>query len=208
MTKKLGNPGITAPNISNTCFLVLCGGAGTRMAGKDKPLMNWRGQPMVDHVLDSVPPNMQRWISANRNHQTYAQRARVLNDASVLADPNIKPGPLVGVMSGLRALNSEPRQQWLLVSPGDTPQLDRQWWPTMQQTAEATHAPVVVAFDGTRQQHLHLLLHQTLEPHLLSYLQAGERSAYGWLGTLEVKQATFTTAGSFHNINAPKDLSP
>ena len=59
-------------------FLVLCGGAGRRMGGADKPLTPWRGTPMVDHVLASVPPAIPRLISANRNIDAYGRRAPVV----------------------------------------------------------------------------------------------------------------------------------
>ena len=43
------------------------------MGGHDKPLIEYQGQPMVEHVSLSVPNPNQTWISANRNLHRYAK---------------------------------------------------------------------------------------------------------------------------------------
>ena len=48
------------------------------MNGSDKPLLSWHGKPLLDHLLASVPTEVGRLISANRNLDEYAHRGRVL----------------------------------------------------------------------------------------------------------------------------------
>ena len=204
----------------NTTLLVLCGGRGTRMGGVDKPLLTWRGRMLVEHVLDSVPADMPRLISANRNQALYQRFAPVAHDAPVLADTAIQPGPLVGVLSAWWRVNRDLAPDpsgtgsgayvttpWLLVSPGDTPALAPDWWATMMHSANVQGCSAVVAHDGTRQQHLHLLLHRNVAESLQLYLRSGASAVFRWLSSLDTARAEFTDAEQFRNMNRPDDLA-
>lgn len=188
------------PTAADTSLLVLCGGDGRRMGGEDKPLLEWRGRCMVDHVLASVPDDMPKLISANRNLQAYATRGEVITDAEVAAATN-PGGPLTGVLGGLTKMHTE----WLLVAPGDSPALPRDWWRTM--FAASHNACSVVAHDGERQQNLHLLLHHSMRANLAGYLRDGRYEVYRWLAKIELRQAMFHNPGGFINVNQPGDLS-
>ena len=53
--------------------LVLAGGMGRRVGGRDKGLLNYGGSTLVDHVIDRLSPQVARLvISANRNLNRYA----------------------------------------------------------------------------------------------------------------------------------------
>ncbi len=177
--------------LEDLTFLVLCGGAGRRMAGKDKPLETFRGRPLVDHVLDTVPPRVNRLLSANRNIETYATRGRVVQD---LPDYS---GPLAGVLAGLEACST----RWILISPGDTPVLPHAWWEEMTKG----NMDVRVARDPQRQQHLHLLLNTRIVGNLRQYLERGGYSAHGWLDETEHEVITFKE--QFVNINTLEELN-
>ncbi len=200
------DPWVT-PTPHNTTLLVLCGGKGARMGGVDKPLLYWREHTMLEHVLASVPEEMPKLISANRNISTYAQRAPVVEDHQLLKRYSMQPGPLVGVLAGLQAMADHSSQRWLLVSPGDTPGLPADWYPTMQQSAKHTRAYALVAHDGERQQHLHLLLHRSVTANLLAYLTGGGVAVFAWLAEIQAAQAAFAAPGAFRNINRPEDLT-
>ena len=62
--------------------LILAGGEGSRMAGQDKGLQLWHGLPLIDHVLQTIAPQVQHTlISANRHLAEYASRSYpVLSD--------------------------------------------------------------------------------------------------------------------------------
>lgn len=186
------------PDIDTT-FLVLCGGAGSRMAGRDKPLLEFRGIAMLDHVLASAPQHMPRLISANRNLDQYQQRAGIVTDqAHSISGAS---GPLMGIYAGLCMATTT----WLLVAPGDTPCLADNWWRVMQRASGGTRN--VVAHDGQRQQHLHLLLHRTkVIDSLRDYLSAGRHQVYAWLESVDLVQARFDSPDDFRNINTEDDL--
>ena len=53
--------------------LILSGGEGRRMGGVDKGLQHFQNQPLVQHVIERLSPQVDAlWISANRNMSTYA----------------------------------------------------------------------------------------------------------------------------------------
>ena len=177
------------------------------MGGEDKPLLAWHGHPMIDRILASVPSEMPKIISANRNLELYRRRGRVITDESVhdfvvQGEGKVNPGPLVGLLAGMSILQTE----WALVSPGDTPSLPDQWWQNMFAGVDANQQ-IGVAHDGHRQQHLHLLIHRDLISNLSSYIKAGRHEVFRWLDPLKPKQILFQDTDGFRNMNHPEDLA-
>jgi molybdenum cofactor guanylyltransferase len=198
---------MTLPRIENTAFVALCGGQGRRVHGNDKPLLHWQDMAMVDWVLNSVPAHMHKLISANRNLDIYAQRARVLTDAEAQSTVGAQPGPLCGVLAGLLDLHKAENgaYEWLLVAPGDTPKLPQDWWRHMMRHAQST-TDAVVAYAGERQHNLHLLLKRDVLQSLANYMRTGEYAVYKWLATLNTQRAIFDDAQAFDNINYMSQL--
>ncbi len=84
--------------------LVLAGGRGVRMGGVDKGLQMLHGEPLTLHVLKRLAPQTgPLLISANRHADRYAELAAPFG-ATVVSDtlPGF-PGPLAGLLAGLRA---------------------------------------------------------------------------------------------------------
>ena len=167
------------------------------MEGADKPLLPWQNRPMVDWILDSLPPEADVLISANRNIEAYTARAEVVQDSTEYA---AYASPLVGIFSGLVAMQT----RWLLVCPGDTPGLTDHWWHGLLADPGPDGA---VIHDGNRQQHLHLLLNRSLAESLGAYLASGRFEAWRWLETLQLKTNTPTDADQFRNINTLQELN-
>ncbi|MGK0224204.1 MAG: molybdopterin-guanine dinucleotide biosynthesis protein A [Limisphaerales bacterium] len=179
-------------------LLVLCGGAGSRMKGEDKPLLSYHGRPMIDLVVSSVPDAQTIWISANRNTAQYSQWGQVFEDLDVDVKVNAS-GPLVGILGALDRTQAD----WLLVSPGDSPQLAEYWYaPLFAQT----NAQGAVIFDGERNQNLHLLLATSTAADLRAYLNGGRYQVWQWLAEIAVVPTTAVPAEGFKNVNSPKDF--
>src|ERR1700710_1310669 len=102
--------------------LLLAGGRGMRMGGVDKGLQMLHGEALAQHVIRRLAPQTGALlISANRNPERYAALGAPFG-ASVVADIDTLPafpGPLAGLLSGLRAA----RTGYLLSAPCDTPGL-------------------------------------------------------------------------------------
>jgi len=64
--------------------LILAGGRGTRLGGKDKGWVMWSGMPLVEHALSALskqePPPARILISANRNVDAYKQTGHAITD--------------------------------------------------------------------------------------------------------------------------------
>ena len=99
--------------------VLLAGGLARRMGGGDKPLRLLAGQTLLDHVIARVRPQV-RGLVLNANGDIGRFAAWGL---PVEPDPLPDfPGPLVGVLAGMRwAAREHPRATALLSVPTDTP---------------------------------------------------------------------------------------
>ncbi len=179
--------------------IVLCGGEGRRVAGADKPLLDYRGRPLIEWVLDAIKPQVDSLlISTNRNAESYQSYARVVSD-----ELGAYAGPLAGIVTCLKRCSTE----LAFVCPGDVPDLAADTVRRMFQAYRERDATVAVAFDGERRQNLHLLLSRSSINSLLSYLEEGQRSVHGWLEGLAVIEVDFSDqAENFRNLNEPEDF--
>ncbi|UZJ58654.1 molybdenum cofactor guanylyltransferase MobA [Pseudomonas sp. KU26590] len=119
-------------------ILLLAGGQGRRMGGRDKGLIVWRDKPFIEHLYALVRPLTDDLIiSCNRNREQYARYA----DRLVEDEQQDFPGPYAGIRAGLAVA----KHDYLLVIPCDMPLLDRALLDGLRQTAAAnTGAPVMV----------------------------------------------------------------
>ena len=184
--------------------LILAGGRGQRLGGVDKGLQPWRGLPLVDHALARLAPQVREvMISANRNAPAYASRVtRVLAD-----DSDDFPGPLAGILAGLRAAST----RWLAVVPCDSPQLP------LDLVSRLAHgigdaAGAVVQRDhgdeGLRLEPVCCLLSTALADDLARYLADGGRKVEGWVSR-HAAPVLFDRPDdepAFANINTLADL--
>ena len=182
----------------NISLLVLCGGMGSRMRGQDKPLLTYRGKAMVDHVIASAP-GLPIWISANRNLEQYAERAPVFTDREVSSDI---ASPLNGLLGGLARCETD----WLLVIPGDSPELPPSWWHPMADALEEAENGLV-AHDGQRQQNLHLIIHRRTATLLRPYLKEGRGEVWRFLQQVRIEPFTVPHPEWFKNVNEVDDLA-
>ena len=178
--------------------VILAGGQGSRMGGRDKGLLVLQGEPLYQHVLRRFQPQVNIvLISANRNIDRYqSSGCQVVTD--LMPD---YPGPLAGMLSGLR--NS--RTEWVAFCACDTP-----WLPTdfvarlWQQRGDS---PAVWVRSTLRDHPALALVNRALADDLEAWLLRGERRLMQFLhehGGHAVKLSDAESA--FRNINTPDDL--
>ena len=184
--------------------LILAGGRGQRLGGVDKGLQPWRGRPLVDHALARLAPQVREvMISANRNAALYATRAaRVLPDAS-----DDFPGPLAGILAGLRAAATP----WLAVVPCDSPLLPLDLFGRLARGLGDARGAVAQRDHGAaglRLEPVCCLLSTALADDLARYLAEGGRKVEGWVArhATPVLFDRPEDAAAFANVNTPADL--
>lgn len=200
----------TAPILPNAITgLVLAGGRGQRMGGRDKGLQPFAGQPLAAHVIARLRPQVGALlISANRNRDAYAALgADVVSDAT-----QDFAGPLAGMLAGLRAACTE----YVLTAPCDSPYLpddlgERLCAALSDTLSHAPHAPFVrplAAYAATAQgpHPVFALLHRSLADDLEATLAAGEHRVRAWLARHKAVQVHFGDERPFYNVNTLDDL--
>ena len=185
--------------------LVLAGGRGQRLGGVDKGLQRWHDRPLVDHANARLAPQVSAMmISANRNAADYALRGvRVLADAH-----DDFPGPLAGMLAGLRAASTP----WVAVVPCDSPRLPLDLVERLARGLGDRQGAVVqrdLGAAGARLEPVCCLLSTMLADDLADYLASGGRKVEAWLArhAAPVPFDRPDDATAFTNINTPDDLT-
>jgi molybdopterin-guanine dinucleotide biosynthesis protein A len=189
--------------------LILAGGRGTRMGGLDKGLQPLRGEPLALHVARCLAPQVGAMlISANRNLDAYASlgaafQANIVSDAS-----GDFPGPLAGILAGLRAA----RTPLVLAVPCDAPNLPSDLAECLGNALDAASADIatVITRDGTGGTTLHpvfALLRTSLADDLSARLAAGERKVRAWYARHRHVEVAFADEHAFYNANSLQELA-
>ncbi|MEO4046445.1 molybdenum cofactor guanylyltransferase MobA [Pseudomonas sp. CAU 1711] len=160
---------MTSPHLPPCSILLLAGGRGQRMGGRDKGLVEWRGRPLIAHLHKVARPLTDDLIiSCNRNAERYAAYAdRLVTDAEAGF-----PGPLAGILAGLACA----RHEWMLVLPCDAPQVDEALIARLRETALAAPAAPTLLRQGQQWQPMFCLLPRSLLPALQQAWRDGQRS--------------------------------
>ncbi|MEH6490986.1 molybdenum cofactor guanylyltransferase MobA [Halopseudomonas sp.] len=179
--------------------LLLAGGQGSRLGGRDKGLMPYAGKPVAAH-LSHLLRNLggELLISCNRNQATYEPWAdRLVSDVA----PDF-PGPLAGIMAGLQAC----RSSHLLVLPCDMPRVDLALLQGLLAQAEAAPERPCMVRAGERWQPLLCVIPRALLPQLEAAWQQGQRSPLRWLLAQQARVLDLSADDPrLHNGNSPQD---
>jgi len=181
--------------------LILAGGRARRMETEDKGLMLLCGQPLVQHAIERLRPQVNALrISANRNLESYAAFGLpVISDES----PDFL-GPLAGIARALATTDSP----WLATLPCDAPLAPLDLVSRLRVALQPRGGVAAVAFDGERLQPLFALLHRCVLPGLRAYLDGGGRSVRDWLESVDPIRVDFADIpAAFRNLNTPQDLA-
>lgn len=182
---------------SDITGLILAGGQGRRMEGRDKGLELLGGKPLVCHVQARLADKVARvLVCANRNLETYQNLVgHVVSDSE-----KGYQGPLMGIYSGLR----DAQTPWVLVVPCDTPALPHDLVARM--AAGIGEHRIAVAHDGERLHPVVMLLERALESDLRTALQAGERKIGRWCERHAWTRVDFSDCPeAFTNLNTQED---
>ena len=188
--------------------LVLAGGRGSRMGGIDKGLQPFRGQPLVQHAIARLRPQVGAlMVNANRNLPDY-QRLGVPVHPDALPD---FPGPLAGFLAGL----AHCRTEWLVTVPCDTPLFPLDLVARLGQAAARESADIAMAAAPEEDGILHpqpvfCLLRRSLLDSLAEFTGAGGRKIDAWTARHRTVTVPFDAPGdaaqAFFNVNTLAQL--
>lgn len=164
--------------------VILCGGAGERLGGVDKPLELLAGRPLFERVLERMAAQAGHIIiSANRNAAQYAAYGLTVIDDGRHAGC----GPLAGIAAGLSAATAER----VLFVPGDAPLLPDDLAVRLDDARTRANAEIAHADDGHGPQPLCCLLPRALLGDLERYLEDGGRTPREWFARHRTTAANF-----------------
>ncbi len=181
--------------------LILAGGKGRRMGGRDKGLLPFGDGLLVGQVLAAILPQVGAvMINANRHQVEYAQLGY-----PVVADTLAGfQGPLAGFLAGLEQLQTE----YLMTLPCDGPIVVADLALRLANGLEDAGADIAVAHDGKRLQPVYALLHRRVLPDLRAALAEGERKIDRWYPRNAWVTVDFSDVPEqFSNINTPEDYA-
>lgn len=185
--------------------LLLAGGEGRRLGGRDKGMVPWQGRPMAAWVYDTLKSVASpALISANRSLDDYRQLApnRVFEDEEAVRGQ----GPLAGLLTGMKQAATLGVDA-VLVCPCDTPEITPEVLSCLVDAwRKAPKHPVIAECEG-RAHPLHGVYPVSLAPLLEKQLQEGNCRVMVFAelaGAIKVKCEDAVQA--FKNRNRPEDL--
>ena len=183
--------------------VILAGGMGRRMGGVDKGLQLIHGQPMVQHVLHRVQPQVDKvLINANRHLDDYQSFGVPICSDSISG----YAGPLAGIHAALLHIDTP----YLVSVPCDSPLLPNDLVSRLSVAMREHNADAAVVVTGNgeqRQRHpVFLLLKSDVRRSLEHYLNNGGRKVDDWLASLNCVDVPFDDEAAFTNVNTPEDI--
>jgi len=170
------------------------------MGGVDKGLIEYRGQPLIEHVLAALAPQVHTVIiNANRNLERYRSYGTdVVSD--IVGD---FAGPLAGMASGMQSIKTK----YMVSVPCDSPLVSMDLVARLYSSLEQDDAEISVAHDGIRMHPVFTLMQRDLLPSILDFLKRGERKIDQWFANHRLAVADFSDQTEmFLNLNRPEDV--
>ncbi|MBL0939486.1 MAG: molybdenum cofactor guanylyltransferase [Gemmatimonadaceae bacterium] len=179
--------------------IVLCGGEGRRMGGADKPLVLFRGMPLVQHVIDGLHHAVgDIVIVANRSFDAY----RALG-YRVILDEKTGLGPLGGIAAAAPHVTTP----WAFICAGDTPFIESALVKRLADHASAESRVARVAHDGERLQPLFALVSDSVLATAPNHLESQSLSVREWLVSQGAVAVDATDLGAcMISIDNPEQL--
>jgi molybdopterin-guanine dinucleotide biosynthesis protein A len=187
--------------------LILAGGEGRRMAGRDKGLISLANKPLVEYAIECLQPLVDDLsISCNRNQELYQDY-----QLNCVADENVNAGfqgPMAGLVAGLK----NAKHDWLLVMPCDTPLMTTDVMVQLISCLKANgpnQEMQAIIFSHQGLQPLHGLYHRSMLPVFEQSLLENKNALQRLLRSLpKVSMHQADECGfSFNNANDAEELA-
>ncbi len=189
------------PDKKNITAVIVAGGKGARMGGRDKGLIKLNDKTIVEHIIEKISPQLDRIIiNANRNQEEYRQYGYPAIKDSL---PGF-PGPLAGMLTALESSDTD----FIITLPCDGPHLTDNFVSKMSQALAESKAEIAVAHDGKRMQQMYALIPVYLHADLAVFLRHDNRAVKDWFAQHSIILVDFSESPEmFININSKEDAS-
>ncbi len=185
--------------------IILAGGRGTRMGGVDKGLVLLQNEPLIQHIVYRLTPQVDEIIiSANRELAQYKALG-----FTVLQDDNASikdafTGPLAGIKIGL----TYSKYDYVLTVPCDSPHLPIDIAKRLMQGLIDNKAEVAVASSNGNAHPVFCLCKKTALSSLNAYLMQGGRKVSVWQKSLAYAEIDFSDcSAAFINLNTLAEIN-
>ena len=180
--------------------IIIAGGKSRRMQYTDKALLPINGKPMITYMIKTLSKQVATIIiNTNRHNEQYQQ----LGYQVVTDELNDYQGPLAGIASVLTHVKTP----YAMVVPCDVPLFPAHLGEQLMNELQKNNADICVAHDGTRTQHMFMLLRHAMKNRIEAYLSTGQRKVKAWVSSENYVTADFSQEKNlFYNINTPNDL--
>lgn len=177
--------------------IILSGGKGRRMGQQNKGLIQYHSQPMIQHVIDRIAPQVDDIvISANLDIKAYERFGY-----PVVTDQTESAGPLTGILSASAAC----QHTTILVVPCDMPLLPTDLVDRL--LAAMTTDAVSICSDG-QEQPLVSLINSKAMSEIEIQLKQGDGSVKAWLRRIRGTNLAWDDhPEAFRNLNHTSDLT-
>ncbi|MGB1234767.1 MAG: molybdenum cofactor guanylyltransferase MobA [Planktomarina sp.] len=185
--------------------IILAGGLARRMGGGDKALLPLGSGVLLNQVMNRITfQTANTAINANGD----AVRWNAFNCPVIPDTVADFPGPLAGVLSGMRWAASQGATHIVSVA-GDTPFFPSDLVLQLMQAAERQGKPIALAATKDGWHPTFGLWPVDLADDLEMELRAGTRKILRWAEKHGMAQAMFSSddVDPFFNINTPEDLA-
>ncbi|TQV71672.1 molybdenum cofactor guanylyltransferase [Aliikangiella marina] len=180
--------------------LILSGGEGRRVSGKDKGLLHFKERLLIELQIEWLQGQVDDIIiSANRNLDDYQR----LGFAVVSDDSAGHLGPLHGVKQGLEKATSP----WVFVHPVDLPNLPKDF---IERIVQPLNDEFSVYYFATKERShfLTMLINKRCSQRLNSYLANGGARVKDFLQEVRAKKiVTDLSEDCFANLNNLSDYN-
>ncbi|MBM3561756.1 MAG: molybdenum cofactor guanylyltransferase MobA [Alphaproteobacteria bacterium] len=190
-----------------TCIgVILAGGLSRRMGGGDKPLLEIKGRPILQHVIDRLKPQCAALaINANGDPARFSAFGMPVIADSVEGFA----GPLAGILAGMDFAAARGAAD-VLSAPGDTPFLPADLLSRLQAARGRSGARIAVAASNGRTHHAVALWPVALRDELRRALvEEGERKVSTFISRFANVAVDWPVEpyDQFFNVNRREDLA-
>ncbi len=195
--------------------IILCGGKSTRM-GQDKGSMIIEDKPMIKHILSSLNHHINEAVIVLNNHTRTAKYMEFIDSRDytykiTFAEDEIKNrGPLPGIMTGLKKIQSE----YALILPCDSPYVSSDYINTIFNEIDENFQAIVPYHDNKNMiktsEPLHAVYARNTIPDIEELISQDVLHVKGLIEKIYVKFVLIDNEKiekkEFRNLNRPQDI--